>query len=276
VPERRTAWPTYALLVGLAVLFLIPFVWLLATSLKTNVEALAASARLIPSSLEWGNYPAIWGVMDFPRQTFNTTVMALSVTFGQIAIAALAGYSFARLHFLGRDALLVLLLATLIIPFEVIFVPLYVMLSGWGWINTFQALIVPSLANPFAIFVFRQFFLTIPHELEEAMRVDGAGFYRIFWSLMLPLSGPAVATVFILTFLAEWSTLLKPLIFTNTEEMRTLQQGLAFLNQGAFVTEPKIAWLMAGVVLVSIPPIVVFLLLQERFVRSIAATGLKG
>jgi len=274
--RRRTPWLTYAILVGLAAVFLVPFVWLLTTSLKSNVEALAEPAKLLPSSLHWENYRAIWEVMDFPRQTFNTTVMALSVTFGQIMLAALAGYSFARLRYTGRDGLLLLFLATLIIPFEVIFVPLYVMLAGWGWINTFQALIVPSLANPFAIFVFRQFFLTIPHELEEAMRVDGAGPYRIFWSLMLPLSGPAVATVFILTFLAEWSTLLKPLIFTNSAEMRTLQQGLAFLNQGAFVTEPRVAWLMAGVVLVSLPPIVVFLLLQERFVRSIAATGLKG
>ena len=274
--QQRFPWLTYALLTGLAALFIVPFVWLLATSLKSNVEALAEPARLLPASPQWANYRAIWEVMDFPRQTFNTTVMALSVTFGQIMLAALAGYSFARLRYVGRDGLLLLFLATLIIPFEVIFVPLYVMLADWGWINTFQALIVPSLANPFAIFVFRQFFLTIPLELEEAMRVDGAGPYRIFWSLMLPLSGPAVATVFILTFLAEWSTLLKPLIFTNTAEMRTLQQGLAFLNQGAFVTEPRVAWLMAGVVLVSLPPIVVFLLLQERFVRSIAATGLKG
>jgi multiple sugar transport system permease protein len=150
------------------------------------------------------------------------------------------------------------------------------MLSNWGWIDTFRALIIPSLANPFAIFVFRQFFVTIPRDLEEAMRVDGANYYRIFWSLMLPLAGPAIATVFILTFLAEWSALLKPLVFTQSENMRTLQQGLAFLNSGAFITEPKIAWLMAGVVLVSIPPIVVFLIMQERFVKSIASTGLKG
>jgi multiple sugar transport system permease protein len=143
------------------------------------------------------------------------------------------------------------------------------------WIDTYQALIVPSLANPFAIFVFRQFFLTIPHELDEAMLVDGAGYYRIFWSLMLPLSGAAVATVFILTFLSEWSTLLKPLVFTTSDNMQVLQQGLYLLNRGAQIT-PPVATMLAGIVLVSIPPIVVFLLLQERFVQSIAATGLKG
>ncbi len=267
---------TYVVLTVLAVVFAFPFVWMLASSLKSNVEALSSPASIVPDVLHWDNYSSIWDVMNIPRQTLNSTIMALGVTFGQIAVAALAGYSFARLHFLGRDWLLVLFLATLIVPFEVIFVPLFVMLSNWGWIDTFYALIIPSLANPFAIFIFRQFFVTIPRELEEAMRVDGASYYRIFWSLMLPLSGPAIATVFILTFLAEWSSLLKPLIFTQSENMRTLQQGLAFLNQGAFVTEPRVAWLMAGVVLVSIPPIVVFLLMQERFVKSIAATGLKG
>jgi multiple sugar transport system permease protein len=267
---------TYAVLGVLAVVFAFPFVWMITSSLKTNVEALSSPSTIIPESLRWENYRGIWELMDFPRQTFNSAVMAFGVTFGQILIAAMAGYSFARLRFLGRDWLLVLFLATLIVPFEVLFVPLFVMMTNWGWIDTFYALIIPSLANPFAIFIFRQFFVTIPRELEEAMRVDGAGYYRIFWSLMLPLSGPAIATVFILTFLAEWSTLLKPLVFTSSESMRTLQQGLNFLNQGAFVTEPRVAWLMAGVVLVSIPPIVVFLLMQERFVRSIAATGLKG
>lgn len=275
--ERQANRPlTYVVLCLLAVMFLFPFIWMLTSSLKSNVEALSSPATIIPQAWQWDNYRAIWEVMDFPRQTFNSLVMALGVTFGQIMIAALAGYSFARLHFLGRDWLLVLFLATLIVPFEALFVPLFVMLSGWSWTDTFAALIVPSLANPFAIFVFRQFFVTIPRDLEEAMRVDGAGYYRVFWSLMLPLSGPAIATVFILTFLAEWSSLLKPLVLTQSESMRTLQLGLAFLNQGAFVTEPRVAWLMAGVVLVSIPPIIVFLILQERFVRSIAATGLKG
>ena len=275
--EKQANRPlTYTVLVVLALVFLFPFVWMLTASLKTNVEALSSPASIIPDTLNWSNYRDVWDVMNFPRQTFNSAVMAFGVTFGQIMVAAMAGYSFARLRFLGRDWLLILFLATLIVPFEVIFVPLFVMLTNWNWTDTFYALIIPSLANPFAIFVFRQFFVTIPRDLEEAMRVDGAGYYRIFFNLMLPLSGPAIATVFILTFLAEWSTLLKPLVFTQSEDMRTLQQGLNFLNQGAFVTEPKVAWLMAGVVLVSIPPIIVFLIMQERFVRSIASTGLKG
>jgi len=150
------------------------------------------------------------------------------------------------------------------------------MLAKLGWINTWWALIVPSLANPFAIFLFRQFFVTIPRELEESMYLDGAGYLRTFWSLMLPLAGPAVATVFILTWLAEWSGLLKPLVFTTSSEMWTLQVGLNFLNRGAQVSTPTIAYLMAGIVLASIPPIIMFLIFQRRFVASIAQTGLKG
>jgi multiple sugar transport system permease protein len=271
--------PNVALFVAawlLALVFLFPLAWVVLSSLKTNFDALAHPAVLLPGSPQWGNYGDIWRVMNFPRQTFNSAAMAISVTLGQVLLSALAGYAFARLHFVGRDLLFVVILATLIIPFEILFVPVFILLSHWGMINTYAALIIPSLGNPFAIFIFRQFFLTIPRELEEAMFLDGAGIYRTFWSLAMPLSGPAVATVTVLTFLAEWNSLLKPLVFTTSEDMRTLQVGLAFLNSGAFVTEPKIASLMAGVVLSSIPPILVFLLAQERYVKSIVSTGIKG
>jgi multiple sugar transport system permease protein len=209
-------------------------------------------------------------------QTFNSIVVTFAVTFGQIIVAALAGYAFARIRFIGRDPIFLLFLATLIVPFELIFVPLYLMLAKWGWINTYWALIIPSLGNPFAIFMFRQFFLSIPRELEEAMFMDGAGYLRIFWSLMLPLSGPPTVSIFILTWLAEWSGLLKPMLFTTEKNMWTLQVGLNFLNRGAQVSAPTIAYLMAGIVLASIPPIIMFIVLQRRFVESIAQTGLKG
>ena len=201
--------------------------------------------------------------------------MTFTVTFGQIVISALAGYAFARIKFVGRDLLFIIFLATLIVPFELLFVPLYIMIAKLGWINTYWALILPSLGNPFAIFIFRQFFLTVPTELEEASAIDGAGYLRTFFELMLPLSGPAIASVFILTWLAEWSTLLKPLLFTTSKEMYTLQVGLNFLNRGAQVTTPTIAWLLAGITLASLPAIGMFLVLQKRFVESIAQTGLK-
>lgn len=267
----------YVILCFVALLFLFPFAWMLLTSLKTNTEALTNPTALLPAVPQWGNYPDVIQALNFWRETFNSLVMALSVTFGQIILAALAGYAFARLKFFGSDFLFLLILATLIIPFEVLFVPIYLMLAGWGgWLNTFAALIVPSLASPFAIFVFRQFFITVPKELDEAAKIDGAGYYRVFWSVMLPLAGPAVATVFILTFLAEWSTLLKPLVFTTSPDLYTLQQGLAVtLNKGANLV-PNVATLMAGVVLASIVPVVMFLIGQRYFVRSVASSGLKG
>lgn len=267
----------YVILCFVALLFLFPFAWMLLTSLKTNTEALTNPTALLPAVPQWGNYPDVIKALNFWRETFNSLVMALSVTFGQIILAALAGYAFARLKFFGSDFLFLLILATLIIPFEVLFVPIYLMLAGWGgWLNTFAALIVPSLASPFAIFVFRQFFITVPKELDEAAKIDGAGYYRVFWSVMLPLAGPAVATVFILTFLAEWSTLLKPLVFTTSSDLYTLQQGLAItLSRGANLV-PNVATLMAGVVLASIVPVVMFLVAQRYFVRSVASSGLKG
>ena len=267
----------YVILCFVALLFLFPFAWMLATSLKTNTEALTNPTALLPAVPQWGNYPDVIQTLNFWRETFNSLVMALSVTFGQIILAALAGYAFARLKFFGSDFLFLLILATLIIPFEVLFVPIYLMLAGWGgWLNTFAALIVPSLASPFAIFVFRQFFITVPKELDEAAKIDGAGYYRVFWSVMLPLAGPAVATVFILTFLAEWSNLLKPLVFTTSPDLYTLQQGLAVtLNKGANLV-PNVATLMAGVVLASIVPVIMFLIAQRYFVRSVASSGLKG
>lgn len=267
----------YVVLVLVAVVFLFPFAWMLATSLKTNTEALTNPTALLPAVPQWGNYPAVIGALNFWREALNSLIMTLGVTFGQIILAALAGYAFARLKFFGRDVLFLLILATLIIPFQILFVPLYLMLAGWGdWLNTFKALIIPSLASPFAIFVFRQFFITVPKELDEAAKIDGAGYYRIFWTVMLPLAGPAVATVFILTFLAQWNDLLKPLVFNSSSDMYTLQQGLAVtLNKGANLV-PNVATLMAGVVLASIVPVVMFLLGQKWFVRSVASTGLKG
>ncbi len=275
---NKASVKTWILLIALAVMFLFPFAYLIGGALKTNDEALTQPNRIFSDQIHFENFSQVFQIsqLDIPKQTLNSAIMTFAVTFGQILIAALAGYAFARIRFLGRDPLFMIFLATLIVPFELLFVPLYIMLARWGWINTYLALIVPSLANPFAIFIFRQFFLTVPTELEEAMTMDGAGYLRIFWNLMLPLSVPAATTVFILTWLGEWSSLLKPMLFTTSPSMWTLQVGLSFLNRGAQVTTPTIAYLMAGIVLASIPPIIMFLLLQRRFVQSIAQTGLKG
>ena len=266
----------YGILIVLSVVFLFPFAWMIATSLKTNTEVLSNPTAFFPAIPQWGNYPSVIAALNFWQETLNTLIMALGVTLGTILLSALAGYAFARLHFFGRDVLFLLVLATLIIPFQILFVPLYLMLAGWGWLNSFAALIVPSLASPFAIFVFRQFFITVPKELDEAAKMDGAGYYRVFWSVMLPLAAPAATTVFILCFLNEWFNLLKPLVFTSSPGLYTLQQALQItLNRGANLV-PNVANLMAGVVLASIVPVIMFLIGQRYFVRSVAATGLKG
>lgn len=267
----------YVFLSILSVIFLFPLAWMIATSLKTNSEVLSNPTAFFAAVPQWGNYPAVVNALNYWQETLNTLIMALGVTLGQILLSALAGYAFARLQFFGRDVLFLLILATLIIPFEILFVPLYLMLSGWGgWLNTFAALIVPSLASPFSIFVFRQFFITVPKELDEAATIDGAGYYRVFWSVMLPLAAPAATTVFILTFLGEWFNLLKPLVFTSSPSLYTLQQGLQVtLNRGADLV-PNVATLMAGVVLASIVPVIMFLFGQRYFVKSVASTGLKG
>jgi len=263
-------------LIPIAIVFLFPFIWVVLTSFKANDDVSRYPGALFPVNWTFENYPDVLSRLNFWRELFNTVVMTLSVTFGQIVVGALAGYAFARLRFKGRDLMFLLILGTMIIPFEILFVPIFLMLSGWHWLNTFQALIVPSIASPFAIFVFRQFFITIPKDFEEAARVDGAGPYRTFFSVMLPLSGSAIATVFILTFLGEWSNLLKPLVFSTDPSMWTLQQGLSEgLNKGANLS-PDVGSLMTGVILVSIVPVAMFLVGQRYFIRSIAASGVKG
>ena len=275
--NKKSPW-SVLILVVLAIAFLFPFVYLMGGALKSNEEALTKPAQIFPSVVHWENFVEVFKLdqMDFPIQTMNSFIVTFAVTLGQILVAALAGYAFARIKFIGRDPIFMIFLATLIVPFELLFVPLYLMLAKWGWINSYLALIIPSLGNPFAIFMFRQFFITVPKELEEAMWIDGAGYLRVFFSLMLPLSAPPTLSIFILTWLAEWSALLKPMLFATSPEMYTLQVGLNFLNRGAQVTTPTIAYLMAGIVLATLPPIIMFLLLQRRFVTSVAQTGLKG
>ena len=258
-----------------AMLFLFPYIWMIGTSLKSNLEASTQAQVLFPSNLRFENYPQVIEFMDFGRQLFNSVVVALGVTIGQLILAAPAGYAFARIDFRGRNWLLLLMLAMLIIPFEALLVPIDVMMTRLGWVNSYWALIIPSIANPFAVYVFRQFFVTLPNDLEEAARVDGANPVTIFWKVMLPLAQPAIVTIAVLTFLAEWGALLKPLLFTTSNDMRTLQVGLNFLNVGAMVSEPRVAWLMAGTALVVLLPMIVFIFGQRYFVESIARTGIK-
>ena len=212
-------------------------------------------------------------VMPFLRYLLNTTAVASSITFLHLAVSSLAAYAFARLRFPGRNRLFLLYLATLMVPGQVTLIPNFLIVKYLGWIDTYQALIIPQIFTAFGTFLLRQFFLTIPRELEDAARIDGASAVGIYWRIVLPLSGPALATLGVFTFTTQWNNFLWPLIVINDAQMRTLTVGLRALI-GQFTVQYPL--LMAGSVISLIPMLIVFLLAQRFFVRGIALTGLAG
>ncbi|MBI1763280.1 MAG: carbohydrate ABC transporter permease [Acidobacteria bacterium] len=269
--SKAQNWIQYALAIGVALLFALPLLAMLTTSLRDPAKA-AAGFALLPDSLHWQNYVAAWRATNFPRQFVNSLVMALGVTAGQIITSLLAGYAFARMEFFGKRALFMTVLATLIIPFQILVIPVFIILVKLAWINTYWALIVPSLANAFGIFLFTQFFKTIPYELEEAAYLDGASRWTVLWRIMVPLSRSAITTLFLFTFIAEWNDLFKPLVFTSTKSMRTVQLGLTVFQEQFKV---DYALLMAAVVFVTLPSVLLFFLGQKQFIKGIATTGFK-
>lgn len=259
------AWRYVAVCI-ISLIFILPLVAMLSVALRPPITVEGASFPYVQNFIE------AWTATNFARQFFNSLVMALTVTFGQIITSLMAGYAFARIEFYGRSFLLMLVLSTIIIPFQILVIPVFIMLTKFGWINSYAALIVPSLANAFGIFLFAQFFKTIPVELEEAAYLDGASRWTILWRIMLPLARPAAATLFLFTFIAEWNDLFKPLIFTSTNNMRTVQLGLTVFQE-QFKVEYNL--LMAAVVFVTIPSVLIFFLGQKQFIKGIATTGLK-
>jgi multiple sugar transport system permease protein len=263
----------YLALTLLAVLALVPFIWMLSTSLKNLDEVFLFPPKWIPSKLQFRNYTSLWH--DFPMSTwiFNSLKVTLSVTIGVLITSSMAAYAFARINFPGRNLLFYMYLGALMIPGWVMLVPNFVLMRHLGWIDTHWALIIPAIGQPFGTFLLRQFFLTIPKELEEAARVDGAGHFQIFTQIILPLSMPALATLFVFQFLAIWNEFLWPLIVLNSPEKFTVPLGLAFLN-----TAHSTDWtrLMAGSMILLVPVILLFVVAQRYYVRGIALTGLKG
>ena len=257
--------------VAIALLFVLPLLLMLATSLRAPGEA-AQGVVFFPSGLHFENYAQAWRATNFGRQFVNSLAVALCVTLGQIVTSLMAGYAFARMEFFGKKILFVVVLATIILPFQILVIPVFVVLAKLGWVNSYWALIVPSLANAFGIFLFTQFFRTIPYELEEAATLDGASRWTILWKVIVPLARPAVATLFMFTFIAEWNELFKPLVFTSTKSMRTVQLGLTVFQE-QFKVEYTL--LMAAVVFVTIPSVLLFFLGQKQFIKGIATTGLK-
>jgi len=252
---------------------LFPFLWMIATSLKSDSQVLVYPPAWIPNPVVWGNYAEVTRLLPFGRFLLNTTVVAVTVTVLELFTSSLAGYAFARLRFPGRDKLFLLYLGTLMIPGQVTIIPNFLLISWLGWVDTYMALILPAAFSAFGTFLLRQFFMSIPAELEHAARIDGCSFFGIYRYIILPLSGPALATLAVFAFMTQWNAFLWPLIVTNKETMRTLTVGIRYFGDDA---PGQFNYLMAGTVMSLIPILALFLLLQRYFVRGIAMTGLGG
>lgn len=258
-----------------ALSMLVPFLWMLATSLMSTAQIYAFPPKLIPDPLQWQNYPAATDAVPLGRFFWNSLLVAVLTTAGQMVTASMAGYAFARLHFPFRNGLFLLFLATMMIPPQVNIVPLFMLMSRLGWIDTYAALIVPGLFGAFGIFLLRQWFLGFPVELEQAARLDGCNPFQIYWHVALPTALPALATLGIFTFISTWNSFLWPLIVTNSEVMRTLPVGLATFK-GAFRETTEWGQLMAAGVISVLPALGVFLIGQKYFIQGLMSGSLKG
>ncbi|MFN8233713.1 MAG: carbohydrate ABC transporter permease [Actinomycetota bacterium] len=273
VGHRFLFSPWHLVLIPVAVTMVLPLVWMVVTSLQTLDETRHYPPTLVPSSLEWSNYSEVLTQAPFGRWFLNSLIVTVLVVLGNLLFCSLAGYAFARIRFVGREVVFVLLLITLMVPFQVIIIPEFLIVRSLGMIDSLGALILPNLAGAFGIFMLRQFFRTLPIELEEAARIDGCSRLGVLFKIVLPLSGPALATLAVITFMWTWNDFLWPLITIYSPEHMTLQLGLATF-QGAHQTSTNL--LMAANVMTVLPVLLLFLFAQRYFVRGIATSGLKG
>lgn len=271
-PDRLLVW---VLLCAGALVMIVPFIWLLSTSLKEQRQIFLYPPQWIPDPLRWDNYPHALTQLPFAQYTLNTLIITAFTMVGVLLTSSLAAYGFARLRFPGRDTIFMVLLSALMLPYAVIMIPQYIMFKYLGWIDTYLPLTVPHWfgGGVFNIFLLRQFFRTIPADLVEAARIDGAGEVRIYARVMLPLAGPALAVVAIFTFINTWNDFLGPLIFLSTQSKYTIALGLATFK-GLYSTQWQ--YLMAASTVMITPIIVLFFMAQRYFIQGIVMTGVKG
>ncbi|MFE2871500.1 MULTISPECIES: carbohydrate ABC transporter permease [unclassified Embleya] len=275
-PGRRRLLPFspwHLLLAPLSLLFALPLVWLALSSVMTNAEINRFPPALWPSGIHLGGYRYVLGNAMFPRWFMNSLIVSAVAVASNLVFGALGGYAFARMRFAGSRTLMVAMLATMAIPFQLTMIPTFLIMKRLGLIDTLGALIIPSLVTPFAVFMLRQFFLSLPRELEEAAWIDGCSRLRVLILIVLPLSRPALSTVAVLTFLTTWNDLTWPLIAINHDTQYTLQLGLTTF-QGQHHTQW--AAVMAGNVITVLPVLLAFLGAQKAFIQSITSSGLKG
>lgn len=257
---------------GGLVLALVPFIWMISTSFRSEQDLFSNPASLFPTEWTLHGYQGVWEQLPFLTLLFNTVVFAGVTTVLTLLLDSMAAYALARLDFRGKTLAFWIVILTLMVPFQVTLIPVFIELFQLNWLNTYQGLIIPRATSAFGIFLFRQFFVSIPRELDEAARIDGAGHFRIYWQIILPLAKPAIATVAVLNFTALWNDLLWPLVVTSAPEMRTLPAGLALFG-GQHVTDHAV--LLAGAVISLLPIAIAFFLAQRYFVAGVATTGLK-
>jgi multiple sugar transport system permease protein len=269
--RRVSAW--HLVLAPLALCFALPFVWLLLSSVMSNAEINRFPPALWPKGVDLGGYRYVLGNALFPRWFANSLIVASVAVVSNLLLGSLGGYAFARMRFAGSRLLLGLMLATMVVPFQLTMIPTFLLMKWFGLIDSLGALILPSLVTPFAVFLFRQFFLALPREMEEAAWIDGCSRLRVLFSIVMPLARPALATVAVLTFLSTWNDLSWPLIAINHDTQYTLQLGLT-----TFQGQHHTRWsaVMAGNVITVVPVLVAFLLAQKTFIQSLTSSGLKG
>jgi len=265
----------YVALFFFSCFFILPWVWMISTSLKNPAELAVWPPIWIPKPIRWDNYIFAFQQADFSRYVINTLIIAVPCVIGAVLSNALAAYGFARVRWPGRDLVFAAVLATMILPGFVTFIPLYIVFHKLNWINTYLPLIVPTfLANPFFIFLLRQFFMGLPVELSDAARVDGASELGIFWQIILPLAKPALAVVALFQFIGSWNDYFGPLIYLNDKKLYTVSLGIA--NMQSTYGFMNYAWIMAATVMSVLPIIILFFFAQRTFIEGIALTGLKG
>ena len=271
--SRKPTWWLYGVLTVALVAVVAPFVWMVLGSFKTEGELRQSPPTWWPETGTLDNYTQLFSRLNFGQYFTNSVVVALAVTAGNLLFCSMVGYALAMLEFRGKRALFLVVLGTLMIPGVVTFVPLFVLVANAGLVDTLPGLILPFLVSPFGVFLMRQFILGLPRDLIDAGRVDGAGELRIFARIILPLCGPALATLGILTFLGSWNNFLWPLVVAQTEDTYTLPIALALYSTGQNSTNYGL--LLAGATVVVLPILAVFLVFQRRFIEGIATTGIK-
>jgi len=262
----------YLILIIVAVFMVAPFLYMLSTSLKSPTEVTSIPPVWIPEDPQWHNYIDVWKQVPMARYLLNTIFTTLAITFGTLLTSALGAYAFARLDWVGKDKIFVVYLGTMMIPFSIIMIPLYQMIVRFGWVDSYESLIIPWMFSPYGTFLLRQFFLTIPKDLEDAAIMDGASNLRILLQVIIPLTKPALITLGTFTFLGTWNSFLWPLISTNSHEKFVLTIGLNMLAGSYYTNVPMV---MAAVTITVIPTIILFLFAQRWFIQGIATTGIK-